>query len=67
MKPFVTGNTLRYRTRFWYEGYVWQHCGWTTAVYHLCGLNLQTGEKRVISCHALVEPFQELFHEGLGI
>lgn len=64
---YVGVSQLNYGNRFWYLGQLWQHCGWYSAVNHICGLCLQTGEKRIISHVSRVEIFEEEFLGGLGI
>lgn len=63
----VEAHKLHYGDRFYYCGLLWQHCGWYSAVYHICGFCLQTGEKRVIAHVAKVIPFEEQYLDGLGI
>ena len=63
----IRASELKLGNRFYYEGQVWQHCGWYSAVFHICGFGLVTGEKRVISCHAFVSLFEEIYYGGLGI
>ena len=67
MKRDVTASSLKLGDRFYYDGQWWEHCGWYSAVYHICGFGIRTGEKRVISCHAYVIPLEEIYFDGLGI
>ena len=55
----VRASELKLGDLFGYDGQVWQHCGWYSAVCHICGLGLNTGEKRVISCHSFVTLLEE--------
>lgn len=66
MFPF-DASRLREQDRFWLSGQLWQHCGFYSAVGHVCGFNLQTGERKVVSRHAVVVLFEDLFTGGLGI
>ncbi|MFI5206063.1 MAG: hypothetical protein ACHQVK_03910, partial [Candidatus Paceibacterales bacterium] len=50
----------------WGNG-LWQCCGFISAVGHIAGFCLKTGEKRVISHHSKVELFEETYIDGLGI
>ena len=61
-------NELHYGNRFWWgDGKLYQHCGWVTAVPHVAGFCLSTGEKRTISFHSEVTLFEDFYWDGAGI
>ena len=65
---WVQSSELGLGDRFWFDGQLWQHCGWYSAVAHIAALSLRTGEKRVISRHnTTVQLYEDTFWDGLGI
>ena len=63
----LSASELHYGDRFYFGGELFQHCGWCTAVYHIYGFSLETGEERVVSCHAQVCSFRDTYLDGGGI
>ena len=63
----IIAHDLNYGERFWCFDELWQHCGWYSAVEHICGFCLRTGERKVIAHVEPVVRFVETFEAGLGI
>lgn len=54
----MKAHELKLNDHFSCWGRTWKHCGWHSAVEHICAEDVNTKEHKVISCHEMVKKIE---------